>query len=460
MVKSSSRRWICRRASVRLAEPLSSTATSISSTCRGQRVQHDVVRGQRHRGLGSRQRHLQAPAEGDRGLHQHLRLRREALGREAAAAMGTRLGRLAVEDGHGQHAVELEQPAHIVGEEFVQRLFRAGRRGAASASAAAARGAGSCRIPGRPPARPAPRSGPVRARAASAGAAGYRTRGRCRCRGCGGWWRRCGRLLHGRQRRQAAARRPELLAQPVPGPADVGPGIGRPRDGGVVRTATPLPWAMRPACADSTAAEVSGSISSSRFGQARWRIGSCIGSSALAIACEGKSPTITTPRRLWASRASEIACRAAVSASTGGRIQADGAGARRFPFEEIQRRQRNAVALPADGQLLDATLAGLRHAGQQPARDRAADVVDRDELRAQHVELLQQRLGRPAGDEQLVFAVAHRAADVAARGPADRRCRRASPAWQATPAPGLPPSRRRRPWRRARPNGRPAGVNS
>ena len=84
---------------------------------------------------------------------------------------------------------------------------------------------------------------------------------------------------------------------------------------GVVRTLTPWPVPSCEAWLASALAEVSGSISSWRFGHGPCCMACCSGFSAVASACGGRSPTKTTPRRLCASSASASAWRAAVSAS-------------------------------------------------------------------------------------------------------------------------------------------------
>ncbi len=80
-------------------------------------------------------------------------------------------------------------------------------------------------------------------------------------------------------------------------------------------------------------------------------------------------------------------------------------------LDELERRQRRAVALAADDELLHRAPARRGDAGEELARRRGRDVVDGDEVGLQVVELLLQRLGRRARDEQLALVAADLAPD-------------------------------------------------
>ena len=72
--------------------------------------------------------------------------------------------------------------------------------------------------------------------------------------------------------------------------------------GGVVRTVTPMVLPSCATCPVSAPDSDNGSINRLRPGHGPFCIASRSGCIAAASACGGRSPTITTPSRLWPSR--------------------------------------------------------------------------------------------------------------------------------------------------------------
>jgi hypothetical protein len=88
----------------------------------------------------------------------------------------------------------------------------------------------------------------------------------------------------------------------------------------------------------------------------------------------------------------------------------------RRQLDELHRRQRGAIALAADDELLHLPAAGRGNASQQLARGVGADVVHSNKFGLQVLELLPQRQCRLARDKQFAFMGVDLAPDVAAFG--------------------------------------------
>jgi hypothetical protein len=99
-----------------------------------------------------------------------------------------------------------------------------------------------------------------------------------------------------------------------------------------------------------------------------------------------------------------LRARDGVGADVGG-IDADRRAVGQRHFDELQHRQRHAMPLAADRQLLHTRAGGVGHAGQQAQRSAGADVVQRDELGRVAAEFLLQRLGQIPADEELDLVV-------------------------------------------------------
>ena len=119
-----------------------------------------------------------------------------------------------------------------------------------------------------------------------------------------------------------------------------------------------------------------------------------------------------TPSRLLASSVLARAWRERAVGVGLGRVEAQRLVVGGRQVDELERRQRRAVALAADHELLHRPAAGRGDAGEELARRRGGDVVDGDEFRVEVVELLLQRLGRRARDEQLALVAADLPADL------------------------------------------------
>src|SRR6185369_13434834 len=85
-------------------------------------------------------------------------------------------------------------------------------------------------------------------------------------------------------------------------------------------------------------------------------------------------------------------------------------------LDELERRERGSVALPAHDELLHGAAARCRDPGEELLRRRRADVVDGDEVGLQVLELLLQRFGGRARDEELALVVADLTADLVLLG--------------------------------------------
>ena len=181
---------------------------------------------------------------------------------------------------------------------------------------------------------------------------------------------------------------------------------------GVVRTATPVPRPRSRPCVTRVLAEASG-----RSRRLPVRPGA--GQDVVVHRLQRRGDRM--PRQLAdhddaepavrEQRLGQGVARGAVGVGLGG-VEAQRLVVGGRQVDELERGQRRAVALAADHQLLHRPAAGRGDAGEELARRRGGDVVDGDEFRVEVVELLLQRLGRRAGDEQLALVAADLPADL------------------------------------------------
>ena len=377
--RSRSMRCTCSRASVRLACVLSSTACSVEARVLGHGAQQQVVRAERDHRIGiawpgpSRGRCRRSEANSSVPWF----ARSSAPGLAPACA---KRGRWRARHAAAHHAGEFAELVHVA----VEQAGRKRRLGAALA------------------------------------AGGHRRHGAHREWRRGGRRRRCGRLCRRGDRRESTRRTPagalpragsnsRMRAQvPLMKPQA---SAGRVTCG-VVRTSTTLPRLSSAAVVGHRARPLSGSTSTCRLRQWPPRMSACSGLKAASSVCEGSSPTMITDRRLLASSVRARSWREAVSASASVEYISSHEPSEVEQLDVFERRERGAVALAADVQLLHRALAGGGDAGEQAARRGGADVVHRDELGVEVVDLLLQRLGGRAENEQLTLVGADRPADL------------------------------------------------
>ena len=221
-----------------------------------------------------------------------------------------------------------------------------------------------------------------------------------------------GRRLEGAELGHLATVGRNLLAQAAPGAGDEGPGIGRARDlrrrphgdaGAAAqveamgherarrRQRQEQDVAVRPGAGDDVVVQ--------RLQRRRDRVPGQLADHDHAEPAVGEE------------RPGDRVARRGVGVGLGG-VEAKQLVVGGRQLDELERRQRRAVALAADHELLHRPPARRGDAGQELARRRRRDVVDGDEVGLQVLELLLQRLGRRARDEQLALVAADLPADL------------------------------------------------
>ena len=111
--------------------------------------------------------------------------------------------------------------------------------------------------------------------------------------------------------------------------------------------------------------------------------------------------------------ARHVGARRAIGADVGG-VHAHWRAVGQRHFDELQHRQRHAMALAADRQALDARARRASQAGQQAQRCAGAHVMQRDEFGRVQREFLLQTHAHVAGDKELDLVVGDAAANVVA----------------------------------------------
>ena len=273
--------------------------------------------------------------------------------------MGDRVAALDLEDAAADDAVQLAQLLDVALDQRRGHRRRVRRRARSPASAASSgRSAGASP----PSAACRPRAAPVaeRRRASAGTAAGLKAPSSGTARPSAG--------ACSRRRLQV----PVMKAQASAGRATCG----------VVRTATPVPRPRSRPWVTSVLADASGSSSRLRFGQGPATMSSCSGFSADRdrVARQLADHDDAEPA-VGEQGAGDRVARRGVGVGLG-RVEAQQLVVGGRQLDELERRQRRAVALAADDELLHRPAAGRGDAGQELARRRGRDVVDGDEVRA------------------------------------------------------------------------------